>query len=57
MTRHRELDALELGQHAAGCLLCENATLAISRRRHIMLFGAAAVSIGWGRALEEGRVP
>jgi hypothetical protein len=56
MTR-RELDALELGQHPAACLLAEQAPDDHAREHHITLVGGVAVSLAWGRALQGGRVP
>jgi hypothetical protein len=53
----RELDALELGQHPAACLLAEQAPDDTAREHHIALVGGVALSIRWGRALEGGRVP
>jgi hypothetical protein len=48
----RELDALELGQVPAACLLAEQAPDDAARERHVRLAGGVALSIRWARWLE-----
>jgi hypothetical protein len=53
----RELDALELGQVPAACLLAEQAPCDTGREHHIRMLASVALSIRWVRALQGGRVP
>jgi hypothetical protein len=52
----RELDGVELGQRAAGSLLCEQAPCDLRREQHVKAFGAIALSIAWARALTAGDI-
>jgi hypothetical protein len=48
----RELDAIELGQYPAACLLAEQAPDDTRREHHIQLVGGVALSTRWARSLE-----
>lgn len=49
----RELDGVELGQHAAGSLLAEQAPDDQLREQHVWAVAELAVSLAWTRYLAQ----